>query len=133
MESIEEQMKERAKMARANAYAPYSQFPVGAALLTDDGEIYGGCNVENASYPMGFCAERSCVAQAVAAGHRNFSAIWVMGADEAPMPCGACRQVLSEFGDLKIFVASHNGADVQMYWLHDLLPHSFQMDAQRKT
>ncbi|AUW93221.1 MAG: cytidine deaminase [Sulfobacillus thermosulfidooxidans] len=120
-----QELKEQARQVRDRAYVPYSHFPVGAALVGKDGQIFSGCNVENASYPLGMCAERACVSMALAAGVRSFEAIWIMGERERPMPCGGCRQVLSEFGDLQIFVASGDGDDVKSYWLHDLLPESF--------
>lgn len=127
-----EQLKASAKAVRERAYVPYSHFPVGAALVSLDGQIFPGCNVENASYPLGLCAERACVSQAVAAGVRKFAAVLIIGDTERPMPCGGCRQVLSEFGDLQVFVASGDGDDVKSYWLHDLLPESFHLAPDRE-
>lgn len=89
-----------AQEARLRAYCPYSEFAVGAALLTEDGSIIKGCNVENVSYGLTICAERSAVCSAVAQGHRNFTAVAIV-ADQGERfvgPCGACRQVLAEFG-----------------------------------
>jgi cytidine deaminase len=90
----------RAREARSHAYAPYSRFPVGAALLAEDGRIFTGCNVENASFGLTNCAERVAVGKAVSEGVRRFRAVAVVGpVDDAPCaPCGSCRQVLLEFG-----------------------------------
>ncbi len=88
-----------ARRVRKHAYAPYSAYDVGAALLCDDGTIVAACNVENASYGLSQCAERAAICAAIAGGHRRFSAIAVAGPDgETTAPCGACRQVLAEFG-----------------------------------
>src|SRR5574342_552686 len=93
----EEELAARAAEARQWAYAPYSNYPVGAALLTASGKIYDGVNVENAAYPDSICAERTAVFKAVSEGEREFTAIAVSGA-EGITPCGSCRQVLAEFG-----------------------------------
>lgn len=99
----EKMLMQAAMAARANAHCPYSGFAVGAALLTEDGSIYTGCNVENASYSLGCCAERTAIFKAVSEGKRAFSAIAICGAplEEAPeapcIPCGACLQVMAEF------------------------------------
>ena len=92
-----ESLKEAAKKARKNAYAPYSSFFVGCAILAS-GRIFSGCNVENASYPVGMCAERAALSAAVVAGCRDIDAIVIVG-EEAIVPCGMCRQALCEFGD----------------------------------
>ncbi|MGE5586782.1 MAG: cytidine deaminase [Clostridia bacterium] len=120
------QLIELAKGAREQAYAPYSRFQVGAALLGRSGRVYTGCNVENASYPAGICAERCAVAKAVSEGEREFSAIAVVGDTEAPCaPCGMCRQVLAEFGtDIKVVMANLKG-DVKVLAVADLLPGAF--------
>ena len=100
-----------ASRARPRAYAPYSQFPVGAAVLAADGSIYTGCNVENASYGLTLCAERVAIHTAVASGRRRFVAIAVVGpAGITLTPCGACRQVMEEFGVQTVIIASPRGA-----------------------
>ncbi len=114
------------------AYAPYSRFQVGAAVLAESGKCYGGANVENASYPAGICAERNAIAQAVASGERKLTAIAICGgkdgviADYCP-PCGICRQVMREFCDPERFhvVVARSAADFKVYTLAQLLPESF--------
>jgi cytidine deaminase len=103
---------DEALAARANAYAPYSGFAVGAALLTEDGTIFLGCNVENASFPAGICAERGALVSAVTAGQRSFQAIAVAVEGPRPStPCGICRQVLAEFAPrLRVIMATTGGA-----------------------
>ncbi len=118
---------EAAWAARDRAHAPYSGFRVGAALRRKGGEVVGGCNVENASYPMCTCAERTAVCAAVAAGMKDGeleALVVVTGADSLTPPCGACRQVLAEFAeDLPILLA--NGREMALHRLGALLPHSF--------
>jgi len=95
---------------RMRAYAPYSNFPVGAALLARDGRIFTGCNVENLSCGLTICAERNAIFAAVAAGVREFDAIAIVADTREPIsPCGACRQVMAEFGDFKIITATLDG------------------------
>ncbi len=127
--ALESQLPELTALARAalaRAYAPYSRFRVGAVLLTDDGATVSGCNVENASYPAGTCAERVALGAAVVAGHRRFSAVVI--ASDAPTPtppCGLCRQALAEFG-LDLVVVSATAAGATARWtLAELLPHPF--------
>ena len=100
-----------ANLAKESAYAPYSKFRVGAAILTEDGEVFHGCNVENASFSLTVCAERNAIFQAVAKGKREFRAIAVTSDDaDFVTPCGACRQVLSEFNpDMEVILASASG------------------------
>jgi cytidine deaminase len=117
-----------AKRAQRRAYAPYSKFRVGAALLTTTGEVFTGCNVENASYGLTICAERVAVTQAVRDGHRKFKAIAVVAPNAALSPCGACRQVLAEFGDMVVICAdSRNPRRVRLYLLSELLPQTFRL------
>lgn len=116
-----------AEAVRARAYAPYSKFQVGAAILADDGKIYAGCNVENAAYPIGNCAEASAIAAMLAGGGRRIRRIYVTGPGREPVtPCGGCRQRIREFADQDVVVISH-GIDGEP--LHQtvgqLLPHSF--------
>jgi len=119
-------LREAAFSALEQAYAPYSQFRVGAALRSSDGAILTGCNVENASYPAGLCAERSAVASAVAQGHRRFDLLVIATeAEEATPPCGYCRQVLIEFAPaLQIISVTRAGAEAR-WSLGELLPHPF--------
>ncbi|MGD0015916.1 MAG: cytidine deaminase [Verrucomicrobiia bacterium] len=121
--------------ARRNAHAPYSRFRVGAALLTANGRIYTGVNVENASYGLTICAERVAIGKAVSDGHRRFRAIAIAAPSANPAPCGACRQVLAEFGDCIVICvdsrhprrqASTQARRVRVHQLADLLPHAFR-------
>jgi cytidine deaminase len=119
-----------AQQARERAYAPYSRFPVGAALLGRSGKVFTGCNVENAAYPLTTCAERTAVTKAVSEGERKFEAIAVVTATGAT-PCGACRQILREFGgrdgNLRVIVADLDG-NVRTFTIAELLPHGFTPD-----
>jgi len=116
--------------AREKAYAPYSGFRVGAALLSEDGQIFSGCNVENASYPVCLCAERNALGQAVASGHRVFTAIAVYAGENRVPPCGLCRQALSEFGDMDVLFPDGEGGTEQIK-LSELLPQAFQADRRK--
>jgi len=111
--------------ARKWAYAPYSKYPVGAALYTVSGKIYDGVNVENAAYPTGICAERVAVFKAISEGERRFEAIAVVS-ENGGSPCGSCRQVLSEFGtDTLVLIANDRGSLIQEASLAELLPGAF--------
>jgi cytidine deaminase len=112
--------------ARKNAFAPYSNYQVGAALLTIDGKVYTGCNVENATYGLTVCAERVALWKAISEGARKFRAIAVASAGPQPAsPCGACRQLLWEFGgDIDVVLASTDGHR-ESYRLAELFPHPF--------
>lgn len=124
-------LKAAALAAQGRAYVRYSDYPVGAALLTEDGTIVGGCNVENATFGATCCAERTAVFSAVAAGHRVFRAIAVVTrGPEAGTPCGICRQVLAEFsadGALEVLCFTPEGTEAR-YTLAELLPHAFRLD-----
>jgi cytidine deaminase len=124
---IWENLAAEAIKAQANAYAPYSDFHVGAALLTEDGEIIHGCNVENATYGATVCAERTAVGAAVAKGKRKYKAMAIVThADQTVAPCGICRQVLAEFADhLPIMLLTNSGLRENVT-VDQLLPHRFQ-------
>lgn len=114
--------------ARDHSYSPYSHYSVGAALLTKDGKVYQGCNIENASYTPTICAERNAFFKAIFDGQRSFTAIAVIGSGETPAyPCGVCRQVMAEFcdGDFTIVTANRDRTVVFPQTLSELLPHSF--------
>ena len=124
-DSIRQQLVQSAVDVRARAYAPYSNFAVGAALLTKSQEIITGTNVENASYGLTNCAERTAVFTAVASGLTEFEAI-AISVEAGGAPCGACRQVLNEFApDLLVLMADARGEVVREMPLSELLPHSF--------
>jgi cytidine deaminase len=115
----------RAVDARRHAYAPYSNYPVGAALLTSTGKVFTGVNVENAAYPTGMCAERTAVFKAVSEGERTFAAIAVV-TENAGTPCGSCRQALSEFGlATVVLIADAGGRIVGETTVGALLPQAF--------
>ncbi len=126
MEKIEiETLISAALKARENAYAPYSEYAVGAAVMGADGQIYSGCNVENASYPAGMCAERNAVGAAVAAGVRGFTGMAIVGSEEHfTLPCGICRQVISEF-HVPLIITAKNKENYQIFKEEELLPHAF--------
>jgi len=125
-------LAELAKEASERAYAPYSKFEVGAALLGASGQVYTGCNVENVSYPLTLCAERTAVVKAVSEGEREFTALAVY-TPNGVTPCGACRQVLREFcEDLPILTVSAAG-DRRLYSLSELLPAAFVPDHSRNA
>ena len=124
---------DRALLAREMSYAPYSGFAVGAALLTRDGKIYTGANIENASFTPTVCAERVAIFSAVHAGERDFAAIAIVGGEKgAPVsrfcpPCGVCRQVMSEFCDPDMPVILYDGDSMREYSLGELLPARFDL------
>nr|WP_209123014.1 cytidine deaminase [Alkalihalobacillus sp. BA299] len=125
MEKIK--LMDEAKSARKKAYVPYSKFPVGAALLTKNGQVYKGCNIENASFGLTNCAERTAIFKAVSEGVNEFSAIAIVADTDRPVPpCGACRQVLTEFcqPEMPVYLTNLKG-DVQETTIGDLLPGAF--------
>lgn len=123
---------ELARKARLNAYSPYSNFEVGAALRTKSGKVYLGCNIENHGI-QGICAERTAFAKALSEGEREFECITVVGApkgkepSEICMPCGYCRQFISEFVDENFKICMAGNDDIEEYTINDLLPHSFKL------
>lgn len=122
-----EMLLEASKTAREKAYVPYSKFPVGAALLTKDGEVFLGCNIENASFGLTNCAERTAIFKAVSEGKKEFVAIAISGDTEGPIsPCGACRQVLAEFcdKDMPVYLTNLKG-NVLETTVAELLPGAF--------
>jgi cytidine deaminase len=121
----------RACEARLNAHAPYSKYLVGAALLTKSGKVFAGCNVENASYGLTNCAERTAIFTAVAAGEKEFEAIAIAAAKPIPFPCGACRQVMSEFfnPDTPVYIVAAEAPDeIISSTMGELLPKAFHLD-----
>ena len=123
----EENYIEATKEAMSKAYVPYSNYPVGALIVTDNGNTYSGCNVENASYPLGNCAEASAIASMVIGGEKKIKTIYVMTKnDEGGIPCGGCRQRIREFSDsnTQIMMCSPDGVQ-QRINLSELLPNSF--------
>jgi len=127
-------LREAAADAMTRAYAPYSDFRVGAALLASDGTVITGCNVENSSFPAGVCAERGALAAAVVAGHRNFTHLAIVtDAEEPTSPCGMCRQALVEFAR-HLQVTSYTTSGSEARWsLADLLPHPFTPQSLHHT
>ena len=132
-----DELVKKALEARKKAYAPYSHFQVGAALLAEDGTVFTGCNVENASYPVGICAERTAFSHAVCEGHTTFAALAIVGApsekngSDLCAPCGMCRQFIREFcrGDFPVLLpkCGEDGEllEKNIYTLEELLPESF--------
>ena len=122
-----QKLYETAKNAAKNAFAPFSNFHVGAALLASDGRVCTGCNVENSSYGATICAERTALVKAVSEGSRDFIAIAVVSQDGEAWPCGICRQVLYEFSP-EMLVITGNDEHLDVVKLNELLPHGFRLD-----
>ncbi|WP_018658831.1 cytidine deaminase [Allofustis seminis] len=133
----QQELCEQANAMLKRAYVPYSNFPVGAALLTSDDEIYTGCNIENSSYGLTNCAERTAIFKAVSEGVKAFDGLVITGKTEDPIsPCGACRQVIAEFcpPDMPIILTNEKG-DIKETTVEGLLPYYFEaedMDYARK-
>ncbi len=128
--STKQEWMDTAIEAMDRAYVPYSKFPVGAALITESGEVFQGCNIENASFGLTNCAERTAFFKAVSEGNVSFSHLVVAGETEEPIsPCGACRQVMVEFckPDMSVTLINKKG-DVKETTVSELLPYSFESD-----
>lgn len=120
-------LKDQALKVRENAYAPYSNFKVGAAIRTEDGSVFSGCNVENVAYPEGTCAEAGAIAAMVAQGHTRLTAVYIVADAPKPVsPCGGCRQKLIEFGagEVEVTMATLDGQEQTMR-LSELMPGAF--------
>lgn len=128
MEVNQSELLEAARAARENAYAPYSGFRVGAAALGEDGRVYTGVNVENASYGLTVCAERNAVAAAVAAGNHRVQGVAISADRPGTVPCGACRQVVRELGPDAVVIVDDK-PEPKSYTVKELLPKSFTFDA----
>lgn len=120
------QLITKALEVQNNAYVPYSNFKVGAAVLTKSGKIYTGCNIESASYTPTICAERTAISKAVSEGDRDIEAVAVVGnPEEFTFPCGVCRQVIREFGKDATIIIAKNEEEYKVFKLDELLPYSF--------
>ncbi|KAM4871703.1 cytidine deaminase [Thomomys bottae] len=122
-----QRLLQSSREAKKAAYCPYSHFPVGAALLTRDGRVFSGCNIENACYALGMCAERTAIQKAISEGHKDFRAIAISSdlQDDFISPCGGCRQVMREFGsDWAVYMTKPDGTYV-VRTVKELLPASF--------
>ena len=127
------QLKAAAISMLDRAYCPYSHFPVGAALECEDGTVFTGCNVENAAYPAGICAERNAIFHALAEGHTSFRRIVIAGrSKDFCVPCGMCRQVMREFAPELEIICLNDSGEEQHFTLKELLPHSFGPDHLNK-
>lgn len=127
----EVELAEGAREAALNSYSPYSNFRVGAVVVADDGSVFTGANVENAAYPVSACAEKTAIGTAVSTGVRSISTVAVACIDaddvEGAYPCGACRQIMSEFGVGTVIVTAGQGSVVRVHTLDELLTHRFSL------
>lgn len=121
-----ERLIEKSVSARSNSYSPYSQYKVGAAILTKNGNIYTGCNFESVSFGAGVCAERIALGNAISNGEKEFVAICVSGNSSEITPCGICRQAIAEFGNMTVICCDKAGENYVIYELDDLLPFAFK-------
>ncbi len=128
-----EKLLKQAAVAREQAYCPYSGFAVGAALLASSGHVYTGVNMENASFGGTICAERAALAGAVTAGERAFAVLAIVAGDRPTPPCGICRQLLAEFGDMTVLYADAALSDVRETTLAALLPEAFSSSSWKGT
>ena len=129
---MEKQLVEKAIEVLKNSYSPYSNFKVSAALLCKNGDVYTGVNVENASFSATSCAERSAFYSAISNGNKTFEKIAIIGGKNGEitdfcLPCGVCRQVMSEFCEKDFEIILYNGKEIKKYTLDELLPNSFEM------
>jgi cytidine deaminase len=134
-DKLKKKLFKEAKKAQKNAYVPYSEFPLGAAVLTVDGSIYSGTNIENSAYGLTNCAERSAIFSAVSAGNRKIEALLLVSSTEKPVtPCGACRQVINEFadGEIEIIMMTEDGKELSMS-NQELLPGAFSDKSMEKN
>ena len=121
-----EKLLELAHEARERAYAPYSHYAVGAALLTKDGRVYQGCNIENAAYGLTICAERTAIFKAISEGHRDLKRIVIAGkSEDYCVPCGSCRQVMQEFAPQMEVICLNGKGEAKHFALKELLPYGF--------
>ena len=128
-DDVIQEMKETAREASKKAYCPYSKFSVGAAVITKEGRIFVGCNVENASFGLTICAERNAIFGAIAQGQKDIVAVVIFTPTEKPAaPCGACRQVISEFNPRAEVYSFFNSEEFLHYNMQELLPNSFTSD-----
>ena len=129
MTDLEQQLYNTALTARQNAYAPYSEFSVGAAILTDSGQIFAGCNVENAAYPCGTCAEAGAISAMIARGERHIKVVLILADTTCILPCGNCLQKIAEFGSAQTIIYSADLTGIQKtQTLADLLPQNFSAE-----